>query len=194
MSASADYGVFAQVVAIAGSLASAVAAITLAFMKRAKWQPPEEALPAVASRFAALLAMVVLALLYVFASRMGLIPVAIVTVVFFVIAIICLMVAIKTNITFSFYYPDITEANRKLGGSVLTPEAVKVRQDFPDRSEQELFVDAHGDKDLVWTKESQAWVNIRGTMSFIGLIGFGTCSLAAAAMLVSLSMSATPPH
>ena len=85
-----DYGVFAQIVAIAGTLASAVAAITLAFMKRAKWQPPEEALPSVASRFAALLAMVVLALLYVFGPRVGLVPLGIVTVLFFAIALVSL--------------------------------------------------------------------------------------------------------
>jgi hypothetical protein len=47
-----------------------------------------------------------------------------------------------------------------------------------------MFEDAQGDKDLVWTKDSQAAVGIRSTLSFIGLIGFGTCSLAAAAMLV----------
>jgi hypothetical protein len=184
-----DYGVFAQIVAIAGSLASAVAAITLAFMRRARWQPPEEALPAVAARFAALLSMVILALLYVFGLRIGLIPVACSAVGFFVIAVICLLTAITTNITFSFHYPDDgQESSRKLGGNVLTAESIRIQQDHPGRTEQELFVDAHGSKDIVWTKRSQASVNSKSTMSFIGLIGFRTCSLAAAAMLVAMSM------
>jgi hypothetical protein len=133
--------------------------------------------------------MVVLALLYVFGPRVGLVPLGIVTVLFFAIALVSLMIAIKTNIKYSFYYPDNAETNRKLGGSELTTEAVSIQQKRRGRSEQELFMDSHGDKDLVWTKGSQASVNVRSTMSFIGLIGFGTCSLAAAAMLVAVSMA-----
>jgi hypothetical protein len=53
---------------------------------------------------------------------------------------------------------------------------------------QQLFTDAQGSKDLVWTKPSQATVSIKSTLSFIGLIGFGTCTLAAAAVLVSLAI------
>jgi hypothetical protein len=189
-----DYGVFANLVAMAGCLASAAAAITLAFMKRSRWQPPEEALPAVASRFASLLAMIIIALLYVFAARIGLIPLAILTVAFFAITIICLTTAINTNIKYSFYYPlysaNIDGSGRVLGGDELTPEAARIRE-IRGLNEQQMFSDAQGDKDLVWTRASQASVNIRSTLSFIGLIGFGTCSLAAAAMLVVVFV-ATP--
>lgn len=179
-----DYGVFANVVAVAGSLASAAAAITLAFMKRSKWQPPEEAVPAVASRFAALLAVIVIALLYVFGPSLGLTWLALIAVLFFVIAIASFVVAIGTNIKYSFYYPEKRERDRKLGGSVLTEEALKLQQK-KGLTEQQMFEHAKGGKDFVWTKGSQAAVAIRSTMSFIGLIGFGTCSLAAAAMLVA---------
>jgi hypothetical protein len=178
-----NYGVFANLVAIAGSLASAAAAITLAFMKRSKWQPPQEAVPAAASKLAGLLAMIVIALLFVFAAAVGLAWVALVTVLFFAVAIISLVVAIKTNTKYSFYYPKKREQDRKLGGDELTPEAARIQRE-KGLSEQQMFEDAQGDKDLVWTKDSQAAVGIRSTLSFIGLIGFGTCSLAAAAMLV----------
>src|SRR5437016_5409267 len=125
-----DYGVFANLVATAGSLASAAAAITLAFMKRSKWQPPEEALPAVAARFAALLAVIVIALLFVFAARIGLTWLALVTVSSFAIAVFSLVLAIRTNIKYSFYYPaKATETNRKLGGDVLTEEAAQIQRD-----------------------------------------------------------------
>jgi hypothetical protein len=179
-----DYGVFANLVAIAGCLASAAAAITLAFMKRSRWQPPEEALPTAASRFAALLAMIVIALLYVFGARIGLTGLAFITLSFLAIAAISLTVAINTNIRYSFYYPQRDDEKcRKLGGDGLTTEAAKIRQS-KGVTEQQLFMDAQGDKDLVWTRLSQAAVSRRSTMSFIGLIGFGTCSLAAASMLV----------
>lgn len=178
------FGVFAQLVAIAGSLASAAAAIKLAFMKRSKWQPPEEAVPAAAARFALLLTMIVIALLYVFSASIGLIWLGVTTVFLFGTALFSLILAIKTNIKYSFYYPpQKTEANRKLGGDSLTSEAAKIQQE-KHLTEQQMFEDAQGDKDLVWTKDSQASINIRSTISFILLVGFGTCSLAAAAMLV----------
>ena len=59
-------------------------------------------------------------------------------------------------------------------------------------TEEQMFEHAKGDKDFVWTKASQAAVAIRSTMSFIGLIGFGTCSLAAAAMLVAEYIRSAP--
>jgi hypothetical protein len=71
---------------------------------------------------------------------------------------------------------------------VLTDEASQIKRD-KGLTEQRLFDDAQGDKDLVWTKPSQAAVNVRSTISFILLIGFGTCSLAAAAMLVVVFMA-----
>ena len=180
--------------AIAGSLASAATAIRLAFMQRTKWQPPEEALPAAAARFAALLAMLTIALLYVFAARLGLVGLAITTIVFFLTAIISLTVAIKTNIQYSFHYPSTnSEKDRKLGGDKLTQEASRIRKDR-GLTEQQLFEDAQGVKDLVWTKASQSAVTIRSTLSFIFLIGFGTCSLAAAAMLVVLFTRTASPH
>jgi hypothetical protein len=183
------YGVFANVVTVAASLASASAAVRLAFMKRSKWQPPEEAVPAAVSRFAALLAMIFIALLYVFGSHVGQVALALITVALFVVAVVCLTIALRTNVKYSFYYPKRNhEVDRKLGGDILTEEAARIRRD-KGLSEQQLLEDAQGDKDLVWTKTSQASVMTRSTLSFIGLIGLGTCALAAAAMLVVIAMS-----
>ncbi len=188
-SAMSKYGVFSQLVMVAASLASAVGALRLAFMKRSKWQPPEEALPAVASRFASLLAIVVTALLYVFGPQIGQIALGALTFALFLVAVVCLAIAIRTNIQYSFYYPKGgQEKDRKLGGSVLTPEAAKIEREHK-QTEQQMFEDAQGDKDLVWTKSSQAVVNLRSTLSFMGLIGLGTCTVAAAAMMVVVSMS-----
>jgi hypothetical protein len=75
---------------------------------------------------------------------------------------------------------------------VLTDEAAKIKRD-KGLTEQRMFEDAQGDKDVVWTKDSQASVNTRSTLSFIFLIGFGTCSLAAAAMLVVVFTAASTP-
>jgi hypothetical protein len=76
-----DYGVFGNIVATAGCLAAAAAAVTLSWMKRVRWQPPEEALPKVGSRVAGLIAMVFIAYIYVFGEKFGLTYLAIGSVV-----------------------------------------------------------------------------------------------------------------
>ena len=188
-----DFGVFAFLVAIITSLAAAAGAIRLAFMKRTKWQPPEEVVASGTSRLASLMAMVCIALLFVFGARVGLVPLGVITVLLFMIAVAALIMTISTNTKYSYYYPATkSEANRKLGGSVLTPEAAKIKATH-GQTEQEMFVDVKGAKDKIWTRESQATVNIRSVISFIALIGFGTCSLAAAGMLVAVATSQAPP-
>ena len=52
-----------------------------------------------------------------------------------------------------------------------------------------MFEDAQGDKDLVWMRPSQAAVNMRSTLSYIALIGAGSCCLAAMGMLVAVAAS-----
>jgi hypothetical protein len=85
-----DFGIFAFLVTIVTSLAAAAGAIRLAFMKRTKWQPPEEVVASGTSRLASLLAMVFIALLFVFGARVGLAPLGGITVLLFVIAIVAL--------------------------------------------------------------------------------------------------------
>jgi hypothetical protein len=188
-----DFGVFAFLVAIVTSLAAAASAIRLAFMKRTTWQPPEEVVASGASRLASLMAMVFISLLFVFGARIGLTALGITTVLLLLIAIVALTMAISTNVKYSYYYPATkSEANRKLGGSVLTSEAANIKATH-GHTEQEMFVDVKGAKDKIWTRQSQASVNIRSVISFIALIGFGTCSLAAAGMLVAVATSQAPP-
>jgi hypothetical protein len=179
-----EYGVFASIVAAAGSLAAAGAAITLAFKKRARWQPPEETVPAAVSRISALIAMIFIALIYVFYQTLGAGLLAFIAVACLIAALYALTVAIKVNTNYSFFYPTRIESDRKLGGDVLTNEAERItkQRGLP---QQQLFEDAQGNKDLVWTRSSQSSVQIRSTLSYIGLISFGTCALAAVSLLVA---------
>jgi hypothetical protein len=180
-----QFGEFAGIVATAGSLSAAAGAISLAFLKRAKRQPPEEAVPAAVSRVSALIAMVFIALIYVFGAKIGLVPLGVITLACLLLALWSLITAVQTNTTYSFFYPERAEANRKLGGDTLTDEASTIKEQ-KGCSEQLMFLDAQGDKDLVWTRESQSRVQVKSTLSFIGLIAFGTCALASASMLVAL--------
>jgi energy-coupling factor transporter transmembrane protein EcfT len=180
-----DYGAFANVVGVAGSLAAAVGAITLAFKKRTRWQPPEECVPAAVARVSSLIAMVFVALIYVFAKAIGPFILAVLAIVCLIIAMYALIQALTTNVRYSFFYPNSEETNRKLGGSELTPEAANI-QKATGQTVQQLFSDAQGKKDLVWTRQSQAEIQVWSTLSFIGLIAFGTCALSSASMLVAV--------
>lgn len=181
-----EYGVFAQLVAVVGCLAAAAAAITLAFMKRARWQPPREAVPEATARLSALITMVAIALLFVFGARIGDVGLAIIAVVLLVVALIALRTSIRTNTTYSFDVPAPNpDDSRVLGGHTLTDEA----RDIVRRhklTESQLLADAKFNKDLVWTRDSQADIQSRSAFAFIALIGAGSSCLAAVGMLVAL--------
>jgi protein-S-isoprenylcysteine O-methyltransferase Ste14 len=112
------FGPLAYLVSTAGSLAAAASAIGLAFTERAKWQPPEEAVPAGTSRVSALVAMVFVAIIYVLGNTVGLISLAAITILFLLLAIICLVTSISTNIRYSFFYPTRDEKGTLSGAAL----------------------------------------------------------------------------
>jgi len=179
-----DYGVFANLGATVSSLVAVTTAILLGFQKRARWQPPQEAVPFAVSRFASLMTALGVGLLYVFAGQMERWVLASLAVGLFIVAFAALLVAISVNIRHSYYYPArAIEKNRTLGGDQLTAEAAGIQHN-KGCNPQQMLEDAKGKKDLVWTRKSQASVAIRSTLSFVILIGAGGCCLAATGMLV----------
>jgi hypothetical protein len=68
----ATYGVLSETVALSGSLIGAASAIGLAWMRRARWLPPEEAVPGATAKVAALVCAVVIGVLYVRKQEIGL--------------------------------------------------------------------------------------------------------------------------
>lgn len=173
-----QYGVFANIAGTALALAAATTAISLAWTKRSKWQPPEEVVSDATARLASLGAMVSLALIYTFGqSVLGARGTALVAIVGFTIAICALGVTIYLSVARSFKYPD---GSRTLGGFRLTSEATKI-QKRKGQSEQQMFTDAQGDHDLVWTPQSRAVAHVAMTFAFIALILCGTIALSAAA-------------
>ena len=190
----AEYGGFANLVAIVSSLVAATTAVSLAFMKRASWQPPQESVPKATSRVAGLTTAIIIAILYVFAPSLGTPILALITVALAVIAVWGLMTSIDTNRRFSYFKEEVnqTEATRVLGGDELEEEAAKIRK-RRKRSEQELLWDAHGRLDLVWSRASLAKVEKRSTLAFILLIAAGSSSLAAAGVLVATAALPGPP-
>ncbi len=181
-----DYGVFANIVAAAGCLTAAAGAIGFSWLKRAKWQPPEEIVPAAVSRLTGLLSSVAIACLYVFGRSWGAPVLGIMAATLAFIAVVALYISIRTNVKYSFYYPlPAIEKNRILGGSKLTQEARKI-QENEGFSEQVLLEHLQGARDSLWTKDSQGEVQAASAIGYILLIACGTTAIAASALLVVL--------
>ena len=182
-----EYGVFANIVAIAGSLAAAAGALRLAWMKRSNWQPPEESVPDAVGKFASLFAMIIIGFLYAFAeSLLGLRGLAWLSFVCFLLALVFLATTIFVNVNYTFESNRDGEVIRVLGGKHLTTEAAEIASD-KNQTEQQMFEDGQWDKDLIWTRKSQATFQIVSTISFIGLISFGTTAVAAISNLIALT-------
>lgn len=173
-----SYGIFANIAGTALALSAAAIAISLAWTKRAKWAPPEEAVSKGVARLASLGAMIVLAAIFALGDDLlGLRGLLAMAGGAFLIAITGLVISIYLSVTRTFKYAD---GRRTLGGFRLTSEAAKIAKD-KGQTEQQMFTDVHDDHDRVWTRGSRAAVEIAATLAFIILILCGTSALTAAA-------------
>jgi hypothetical protein len=183
----ADYGALSGVVAVSGSLIAAASAIGLGWMRRAKWLPPQEAVPGGTAKISALICAVVIGLLYARRAEIGFGPLCWVASACLVIAVVALLASVFVNTTYSFTRrPRGQPLSRILGGWTLTEEAESIRT-RRRLSVQQLFENANYQSDLVWTKASQAGVLVISTFGFIALQAGGSVALASAALVVSLA-------
>jgi hypothetical protein len=188
------YGVLSDVVASAGSLMGATAAISAAWVRGAKWLPPEEAVPGATRRVSALFCALVIAVLFVI-GRQQLGPTVLLAVTLFcaVGTLIALSLSVFINTKHTYVVKFVNSKGRAtkmsttiLGGFELLPEAEKVSTRKSIYG-QALLDNANGDPDLVWTRGSRAIVRILSTLGYIFLQALGSIGLAAAGLLLSLS-------
>lgn len=180
-----DYGVFAQMVAGGSAALAAATALSVMFLKRSRWQPPRQSVPDAVARLASLASVVFVGLVWAYRGEMGREWMAVTAVICVGIALFALWVTIRTNTHHSYYHPaEQVEANRLLGGYELTPQAKEIIE-RKRLTPQTLLTQGQGDKDLVWTRASQADVQARSTMGYILLITAGTSGFAAIGALVA---------
>jgi hypothetical protein len=173
-----QYGVFANIVGTALSLAAAAGAIRLAWAERKAWQPPEEAVSKGTAKLAALGSMVGLALIYALGETvLGLRGLSLLAMISFVVALISLATTTYLSITRTFTRKD---GSRTVGGFRLTAEAALIKKKR-GLNEAQLFNDSQDDHNLVWTPGSRGLAHIALGFAYIGLILCGTISLSAAA-------------
>ena len=171
------YGIFADIAGTALALSAAATAITLGWTKRATWQPPEEAVLKGLARLTSLGSMIALAAIFVLGkSVIGPRWLLIDAATLFLVAVVALLVSIYLSVTRTFSY----EGRRVLGGFRLTAEAARITKE-KGQGEQQLFTDAQGDQDLVWTRGSRAAAQIVVVIAYLMLVLCGTIALTAAA-------------
>ncbi|EKY30390.1 hypothetical protein HMPREF0185_00441 [Brevundimonas diminuta 470-4] len=184
-----EYGVFAQMVAGGSAALAATTALSVMFLKRSRWQPPKQSVPDGVARVASLISVVFVVLIWAYRNEMGREWIAVTAVSCAIITVIALAVTIKTNTRHAYYYPaEEIERNRLLGGHALTEEANEIAA-RKKLGPQTLLEHAQGAKDKVWTRESQAEVQVRSTMGYIALIAAGTSGFAAIGALVATFVS-----
>ena len=104
------------------------------------------------------------------------------------LAVVALVVSVYTNTRYSFTRPIShkpgSALERVLGGHELTAEAKQIAEDR-GMEPQALFKNAGYDKDLVWTRHSQALVQSASVLGFIALQSSGSVALSAIAIGLS---------
>jgi hypothetical protein len=185
-----DYGVLKDIVAISGSLIAAVTAIRLAWMRRARWMPPEESVSGATAKMSSLGCAVAIGILYLERHNLGAQSIELLAGIGFLVALLALAISIYINTAYTFIrlkHNDPPEGTRILGGFRLTTEAKKISLK-KGLGPQKLYENSNYDANLVWTPASLAQAIIFSTFSFIILQLFGSFALAAISMAISLKL------
>lgn len=188
MLAAADYGPLKDVVASAGAIMAAGGAILLAFKHRANWEPSEQDIPSGAQRVGALIASVVIALMWAgWRSKPHIHTLNVVTIVMLGLTVIFLigygyLVAVQT-----YQVVKTSGTQRVIGGFWLTAQARQSKADH-NVTTQALLEGAAYDRDLVWSRSSRALAKAAFQLGYMGLTICGTVAVAAAAIRLGLAI------
>lgn len=188
---SSKYGVLSDVVAVAGSLIAVAAAIRLAWMRRAKWMPPAETVTGATAKSSALICAVVIGVLYLFRLQIGTSRMASLALILLGCFIFSLCVSIYVNTAYSFVERKHKTKSeqlefRVLGGFILTQEAKHISHEKKMQA-QALYENSNFRRDNVWTKGSQAALQVVSTLGFLTLQVSGSLALATVSILFGLA-------
>jgi hypothetical protein len=179
-----EYGPFANIVALAGCIIAAAMAIALAWVRGAKWQPPEEELPGATTKFSALVCGVAIAILYVIGQKeLGIGGLARLAGWSVGLAVVALLTTVYVNTVYSYQGQS---GARILGGYRLTGEAKSIQRE-KKLTVQKIFDTGGYDKDLVWTRSSRGLVRVLSSVTYLALQTLGSIGLAAAALLMGFA-------
>jgi hypothetical protein len=187
------YGALNGIVAAAGTVMAAGSAITLAFKGRARWEPIEEDVPRAPAKIAGLTTAVCVVLIYGAARQnpdvawLGPLCLGCLLATFVGTCLYIWLVQVNTFTSQRATGRQRVASQKVVGGLWLKREAKAIlnRPDAP-KSVQMLFAGSAYDKDLLWSRPSQAAAKILFLISFLSLQVFGSLSLAAAAIFMEV--------
>lgn len=188
---SGDYGIFAGLVATAGTLLSATAALILTWKRRARWEPSEEDIPKGAQRTGGLVIAVVIGIAYFWLrgqeSALPLTKLSLVSagIAFVALLLYSILVGVFTYEQVFSPSPNIARRRKIIGGFRLT-QAARTAVRTRNITVQEALAGAAYDLDKVWSRISRALAKATFLLSYILLVAGGTLALAFVSLLLQI--------
>lgn len=185
----AETGPFRDLVSVAVAALAAATSLAAAWRGRVGWQPFEQPLPDLANRVAGVIGAVCIALLWVFArdpGRRG--AVAALAAVCGAVFVVCALAYSYLVSTYTYAVPPNRSGAagfRLQGGFRLDDDARRrmVQRRVP--SVEQFLKGSDYRPDLLWSPKSRGQVRLALTGTYLGLVVFGTVSLACAGILAS---------
>ena len=192
-SAPSSTGVLAQAVATAGSLIAAVAAFSLCWKGRSNWEPVEQDIPRASQKVGSLLIAIAIAIMWyrfvhqrsLTADNLTLISIycGLATLIFLLLYSLLIGVFVYSK-TYVVDAQNHVAESKIIGGLWLSSHAKTVLRSGP-LTVALLFKGSGYNEDLVWSKISRSLAKLLFQLGYIGLVGGGTCALAAIALLIA---------
>lgn len=186
-----NYGALTDIVATAGSIMSAVAALYLTWRGRAKWEPTEQDIPKGAQKVGGVVTAVAISVIWYWfwykspdqgAALTGL---AIYLAVATLISLLSygFLVALLTYDEVVAVGPNKTISRKIIGGFLLTPQAKKLVK--KGMTVQRALQAASYEADVVWPRPWRAFAKTVFVLVYVILVASGTSALTAAAIMIS---------
>jgi hypothetical protein len=194
LDAANQYGVLQSLVSTAGSIVAAGGAITLAFRKRAKWEPSEEDIKRGPEKVGGLVGAILIAILY-FETKSSsksssdhhhlLINLALAGIIVCVVALLAYGFLTSMQTYNQVCAVDGVVSNRKIiGGFMLTAQAKKNMRNAGVPTIQQFFEGSAYEVDLLWSRPSRSSAKLLFVICYLALTISGTVALASAAILL----------
>jgi hypothetical protein len=189
-----DYGPLSDVVAYAGHIVAAIAAIGLAWRGRTRWEPSEEDLSKGPQKVGALVAAVAIVLVWAAYGEDRAAPgLRVLAVALAVLTLLGLLIYLFLIASMSYEKIEISDGKPRvvkvIGGYRLTEGARSRLRDRPSLTVQQLFKGSAYDPARVWTVASRALAKLSFVGCYLLLTISGSVALAVAAVILSNSAS-----